>query len=265
MPAIIGGAVVLVIVAIAVGWFAMKNMFGPPAKPADVTDSTAKGAAIDPAKTAPTNLTPLVGKDFVGYWYEDEKGSIDDATDVFVVKEVGGKLELGFFGDAEGAPTLSIKNQSDTVLECEATFPDGKIQPLKLELQPGGKKLVATVGATEEDTEITTLAKSERPPKTKTDTSAASTESSGSSPALPTSPDDAIAIIKAQREVVQFMSDLQRAGKVAHVECDSEDTNAYHIHVFEVVNEPGGPSHTATMGWYTVDKKTGKVTNDITG
>jgi len=265
LPAIIGGAVVLVIIAVAIGWYAMKTMFGSPAKPTDPADATAvsKNAGVDPKLAGALEPKPVSGKAFVGYWFDNEKGTIDDARYVFVVKEAGGKLELGLIGDASDAPTLAIRNQSDTVLECEATFPDGKIQPLKLELQPGGTKLIATAGATEEDTEVTTLTKSDVPPKPKTHTPPPAAITAISK--APKNPEDAVQMVRNLPEVAEFIKALGKANKVPHIDCDSEDTNGYHIHVFEIVDDPGSPSHTATMGWYTVDKKTGKVTNDITG
>jgi|SRR5450759_3663414 len=52
----------------------------------------------------------------------------------------------------------------------------------------------------------------------------------------------------------------QNAQDRAVVEVDSEDAAVYTVHVYEVVEDGGGMSHTATFGWYEVSKKTGAVT-----
>ncbi|KGP92366.1 hypothetical protein N780_01095 [Pontibacillus chungwhensis BH030062] len=44
------------------------------------------------------------------------------------------------------------------------------------------------------------------------------------------------------------------------VQVDHEESDKYLVHVYELV-EQDGTSHTATIGWYYVDKKTGKVTD----
>ena len=43
-----------------------------------------------------------------------------------------------------------------------------------------------------------------------------------------------------------------------HVEVDHEEGNKYVVHVYEVVNHEEF-SHTATYGWYYVDKDSGKI------
>ncbi|WP_157094464.1 hypothetical protein [Metabacillus litoralis] len=43
-----------------------------------------------------------------------------------------------------------------------------------------------------------------------------------------------------------------------HVEIDHEDGNRYVVHVYEVVAHDD-ISHTATYGWYTVTKDSGKI------
>ena len=43
-----------------------------------------------------------------------------------------------------------------------------------------------------------------------------------------------------------------------HVEIDHEDGNRYVVHVYEIVTHDD-ISHTATYGWYTVSKDSGKI------
>lgn len=52
------------------------------------------------------------------------------------------------------------------------------------------------------------------------------------------------------------------AGYKFSLDSIDEDGN-YYIQVYEVVidNKKTGEGHTATFGWYTVDKYTGKITS----
>lgn len=47
-------------------------------------------------------------------------------------------------------------------------------------------------------------------------------------------------------------------GVTAHVALDRIENGEYVIHVFEEVPDPDG-SHTATMNWYYVNLRNGKV------
>lgn len=51
--------------------------------------------------------------------------------------------------------------------------------------------------------------------------------------------------------------------KQLHIAIDHSDENEYVIHAYEnVIDDPKtGAGHTATWGWYYVNKKTGKVTS----
>lgn len=82
----------------------------------------------------------------------------------------------------------------------------------------------------------------------------------GSPGAAALTADGAIAKVKALPEVAEWAANVAAAGGSPHVDVDGEDPRAYTVHVYEVVKGDGNiPSHTATMGWFTVDKGTGEV------
>lgn len=55
--------------------------------------------------------------------------------------------------------------------------------------------------------------------------------------------------VLALSEVKDYLAQVPQA----KVECDSRDnTGAWLIHVYEIAEEPDGPSHTATFDWYQV-------------
>ncbi len=62
-------------------------------------------------------------------------------------------------------------------------------------------------------------------------------------------------------EVQKYKFDLVKLGSEAQVEIEDLG-DEWNVHVFEIVKQ-GDSSHTATFGWYRVDKKTGKVEKDI--
>ncbi len=66
-----------------------------------------------------------------------------------------------------------------------------------------------------------------------------------------TSPDNAVKL------VTQFMKN-NNTYIPSSVECDREDDNYYYIHAYETVKDSNG-THTATVGWYNVSKKTSQV------
>lgn len=72
----------------------------------------------------------------------------------------------------------------------------------------------------------------------------------------------ALSKIRLRTEVVKYEADLKKAGKKATFEVQ-DDGEEWTIQVFEIVQNSGEASHTATFGWYRVNKKTGEVIKDI--
>jgi hypothetical protein len=78
------------------------------------------------------------------------------------------------------------------------------------------------------------------------------------------SADEARDLVAALPDVVEWRDNVTAAGGSAHIDVDSEDAGAYTVHVFEIIADQGDiPGHTATMGWYVVDKNTGDVRNMV--
>lgn len=68
--------------------------------------------------------------------------------------------------------------------------------------------------------------------------------------------------VKMLPEVIKYEADLAKAGKKASFETQ-DDGDAWLIQVFEIVKNGNEPSHTATFGWYRVNKKTGVAENEL--
>ncbi|MBM3494910.1 MAG: hypothetical protein FJX72_11425 [Armatimonadetes bacterium] len=71
----------------------------------------------------------------------------------------------------------------------------------------------------------------------------------------------AIEAVRAQPEVAEwlraFTGDLAERPRFT---VEPEHGPVYVIHVYEDVPDPSGGGHTATLGWFEVDKRTGEVT-----
>lgn len=61
-------------------------------------------------------------------------------------------------------------------------------------------------------------------------------------------------------EAVRNHLGIKSSDERVKVQVDHEESGKYLVHVYELVKQDGA-SHTATMGWYYVDKKTAKVTD----
>lgn len=72
----------------------------------------------------------------------------------------------------------------------------------------------------------------------------------------------AIARVQKLAEVQSFTETLRAAGKEPQFLAQDED-DYWFVQVFEVVSEEGGVGHTATFGWYRVEKKGGEVTKEL--
>lgn len=86
----------------------------------------------------------------------------------------------------------------------------------------------------------------------------------GPPPAGPvTTPGEAEDLVAALPEIRAWVGMVEEASTVgdersAHIQTDSEEPGKYIVHVFESVDDEYG-GHTATYGWFEVDKETGEV------
>ncbi|MFA6397756.1 MAG: hypothetical protein WDK96_02835 [Candidatus Paceibacterota bacterium] len=68
--------------------------------------------------------------------------------------------------------------------------------------------------------------------------------------------------IESLPEVKEYEKILAESGKLATIEVE-DGGDVWNVHVFEIIKEAGDSSHTASFGWYSVDKKTGAIVKDI--
>ncbi len=196
----------------------------------------------------------LLGQAFIGSWFAK------DGPDEFTVKIVrkNGKL-VGTVQGEQGWFELTPGN--GPVLNGYAYGDDEKI-PMTAEITASKKKLILTAlpPASEPD-EITLTRVTNAPPDVQ----------GGSSnleniPGIETIKDyteqHARWLVEDLPEVKAFIQRAQKAGSSVHIDVEPEDSRTWAVRVYEIVDD-GGSGHTATFGWYKVDRKTGKVTEGM--
>lgn len=74
----------------------------------------------------------------------------------------------------------------------------------------------------------------------------------------------ALNMVRARKEVADWLKLIKESKKKnpqtgqAVVEIDGYEGGNWRVHVYELMSD-----HTATMNWYNVDSKTGKITTDF--
>ncbi len=204
----------------------------------------------------------ITNASFVGRWLWADGQPGENNT--FEFKEQSGML-IATIGN--GIAQLEMKHESGRTIKGIAIDNERNERiPVTAELSEDSNKLVFTFAPPASEY-VTRVAWREgyKPdsidtPPTKTEES--SSFSGGSTSAnLVSDEEDAIAAVKNKADVLKWYETLRKAGKEknARIDVDSEENDKYIVHVYEVVQNYGEPSHTATFGWFEVEKKTGFV------
>lgn len=75
------------------------------------------------------------------------------------------------------------------------------------------------------------------------------------------SQEEALQKIKMRTEVQKYEIELTKLGSKAQIDVEDLEED-WNVHVYEIV-VAGDSSHTATFGWYRVNKKTGNIIKDL--
>lgn len=77
----------------------------------------------------------------------------------------------------------------------------------------------------------------------------------------------ALSLVEALPEVKRWRADIKKLGAKrgvkAVVEVDRQEGAEIVVHVYEIVPDDNESSHTATLNWYYVDKKTAKIRKEF--
>lgn len=241
------GIVALVVIALGGGiwWFLTQKPASPPAnKP--VATATATGAPPSASPTA-TVVPVQPGEAFVGRWFPDMSSGAE--PDTFITFKREGNQLIG-----------TGKKPSDGQLEfpvgagpkLTGVFRQGTTSfPATAELLSDNKKMVVTLAPPNSEYQTEILWRDEPPPPDK--------EVPGIEKITNYSEQQARDLISMREEVQKFAKQLAAKKSSVHIDVAPEDDQTYSVHVYEIVDDGDGMSHTATFAWYKVDRKTGKV------
>ncbi len=104
----------------------------------------------------------------------------------------------------------------------------------------------------------------EKTKATKSGTTATVAKTNKAATKFPITEKVAVSLVMKRPEVKQFFANVVNS-KIAKptIDMDRIEGDSYVVHVYEVVNDGPDTSHTATMNWYYVNRKTGKVSKEF--
>lgn len=254
------GALGLMVV-IAIGLWLYLGRAKPQVAPPTQTASAAVSA---PASAVAEKPKPAEGDEFLGTWLAPDSYDTSSPAARAEISRVGDHLQFmdhGTRDKGEKTPRMELKSSGKGRLKGTYYVDQNEQQPVELELTASADKMVMTLSppASEIVTETWVRAKGEA----KKPEPSAKTEPA-SSGAEPVSAEQALRLVSREPKVQAFAKRLKAAGKKVHIELDPSEEHDYVVHVYELVEGTGDmPGHTATFGWYGVDRKTGKITEMV--
>lgn len=243
------------VVALAVIGFAGWQLLGKKEPPKDEANP-AQTQKQNPVANAPDpNVTVTSSQDgeaFIGRWFPEETSGAEPENNILTFSRQGSKIVGVSNKDTEGRLELDVAPGDK--LTGEFVDAKGERTPVAAEMLSDGQKMVLTISppASEPDTVILWKVKEGEAPSQK--------GVSETAPSATITKDQATDIVAKLEDVDKFCKLLEASNKRAVFDTTEEDANTWMVHVYEIVDDGEGMSHTATFGWFKVDRKTGKVT-----
>ncbi|ANV88966.1 zinc ribbon domain-containing protein [Picosynechococcus sp. PCC 7117] len=199
---------------------------------------------------SPTTQAAVTLDDFVGAWIPAE-GNPGEETDTLVLYREGDKIVADIEGDRLELSNLTSRTLSGYVWSVYEDVPT----PVDAELNEDKQRITFTVSPPNSEP-IVAVAQRVQPGSRNSTTAPITT---------PSTPEITEAIAIEQVANLAAVSEWQALVRTVapqnstYIEVVEQTPTNYLIHVYETVNNPGEPSHTATYGWYEVDRQTGMV------
>lgn len=247
----LGAAIVLVLIG-----FGAWKMLSKPGTGAKVSqqDESARQSPVSPPKTTVTVAQD--GEAFLGRWFpSDSTGS--ESNNIITFSRQGSKI-VGVSNQDPGS-RIELAAAAGNQLSGEAVDSKGERTPVTAEILSDGQKMVLTLSppASEPDIVVLWKVKEGEAPSRK------GIGEGGFGTQQEIDEDKAAEIVSQLPEVDKYCKALDSAGKRAKFDTTEEDPQTWMVHVYEIVDDGDGLSHTATFGWFKVDKRTGKVSNGM--
>lgn len=189
------------------------------------------------------------GEDFLGSWYPEDAPGAQEGESLLTFTRDGDHI-VGI-GTDPAAGRIVLEIGLGPKLHGEAIDGQGVRTPLTAELLSDKQKMILTFAppASEYFSVVMWRVKEGEGP-----------QPSAAEPTVkPVSEERARELVAALPEVAAYVTRLRTAGKSAIFEVSLEDDQTYRVHVYENVDDGNGMGHTATFGWYLVDRTTGGI------
>jgi hypothetical protein len=203
---------------------------------------------------APVDANAVSLQDFVGVWMAME-GDPGSGRETFITMGLEGNIIVADIeGDRLELPVLNGRRLEGNLRQ------DGVTIPITAELNQDKQQITFIARPPNSELQVAVGMKVEG-----IDDLPNNSDSMANSPNLSgtiLSEQEALDRLLAQPEIANWMEQVQREAPLNQTLLEIVETTPeqYLIRAYESVNNPGEPGHTATFGWYNVNRQTGEVT-----
>lgn len=208
--------------------------------------SQPKSGTVPPTAQAPPPTAE--GADFLGVWFPEEPSGADEGENLVTFTRQG--TQIVGVGRDPGDGRIVLTVAPGPKLSGEVVEGDGSRTPVTAEILADKKKMILTFAPPASEYYSVVMWRM-------SDEEAA--QAAAEPVPDPVSEDRARNLVAAQGEVARFAKELEARGKKLHVDVSLKDERTYLVHVYELVDDGAGTGHTATFGWYEVDRSTGTI------
>ncbi len=203
---------------------------------------------------APVDANAVSLQDFVGVWMAME-GDPGSGRETFITMGLEENIIVADIeGDRLELPVLNGRRLEGNLRQ------DGVTIPITAELNQDKQQITFIARPPNSELQVAVGMKVEG-----IDDLPNNSDSMANSPNLSgtiLSEQEALDRLLAQPEIANWMEQVQREAPLNQTLLEIVETTPeqYLIRAYESVNNPGEPGHTATFGWYNINRQTGEVT-----
>jgi len=248
-PILIGILSVIVVAICAGAWWYLKGITSHP----PVVDQSATNSTTPSSKTTTvpvggaTTQAAQPGDEFIGRWYP-ESADGEPAGDLLTFKRVNSLL----VGVGKDPSNGQVEFPAGKGPKLTGVYKQGgKTMPATVEMLSDKNKLVLTLAPPQSEYETVIFFRDMGPPPDE--------NVPGIEKITSYTEEQARELVAMKPEVAKYIRQLASKKKKVHIDVSPEDDQSYSVHVYEIVDDGDGMSHTATFNWYKVDRSTGKV------
>ncbi|QHV00087.1 zinc ribbon domain-containing protein [Synechocystis sp. CACIAM 05] len=220
--------------------------------------NTSSPVVTSPTPTvAPVDANAVSLEDFVGVWMVMEGAPGEGEEAIFTMSLEGNVIVVEAEGDRVEFPTLNGRKLEGSAVE------DGVTIPITVELNQNKDQIIVTVLPPNSELQVGVGQRVKG--INDLDSPSNSRDNSLNMDENVLTERQALELLIAWPEIADWMQRVQQEAPQNQTLLEIVETTPqqYLIRAYESVNNPREPDHTATFGWYNVDRQTGEVTQSI--